>query len=58
MIATFFGQEGLGSSAALALSLLIGFGFGVALEQAGFGSSRRLAEQQAALAAIEQLDSK
>ena len=43
MIATFFGQEGLGSSAALALSLLIGFGFGVALEQAGFGSSRRLA---------------
>jgi thiosulfate/3-mercaptopyruvate sulfurtransferase len=43
MISTFFGQDGLGSNAALALSLLLGFGFGVALEQAGFGSSRRLA---------------
>lgn len=43
MIATFFGQDGLGSNAALLLSLLLGFGFGVALEQAGFGSSRRLA---------------
>ncbi len=43
MITTFFGQEGLGSNAALVLSLVLGFGFGVALEQAGFGSSRRLA---------------
>lgn len=43
MISTFFGQGGLGSNAALAMSLLLGFGFGVALEQAGFGSSRRLA---------------
>jgi 3-mercaptopyruvate sulfurtransferase SseA len=43
MITTFFGQDGLGSNGALALSLLLGFGFGVALEQAGFGSSRRLA---------------
>jgi thiosulfate/3-mercaptopyruvate sulfurtransferase len=43
MITTFFGQDALGSNAALILSLLLGFGFGVALEQAGFGSSRRLA---------------
>jgi len=43
MITTFFGQDSLGSNAALVLSLLLGFGFGVALEQAGFGSSRRLA---------------
>jgi len=43
MISTFFGQDGLGSNAALVLSLLLGFGFGFALEQAGFGSSRRLA---------------
>ena len=43
MITTFFGQDGLGSNAALLLSLLLGFGFGFALEQAGFGSSRRLA---------------
>ena len=43
MITTFFGQDGLGSSAAFVLSLLLGFGFGFALEQAGFGSSRRLA---------------
>jgi len=40
VITTFFGQDGLGSNAALVLSLLLGFGFGVALEQAGFGSSR------------------
>ncbi len=43
MITTLFGQDGLGSSAAFILSLLLGFGFGFALEQAGFGSSRRLA---------------
>lgn len=43
MITTFFGQDGLGSSGAFALSVLLGFGFGFALEQAGFGSSRRLA---------------
>jgi len=43
MITTFFGQDGLGSNAALMLSMLLGIGFGVALEQAGFGSSRRLA---------------
>ena len=43
MITTFFGQDVLGSNAALMLALLLGFGFGVALEKAGFGSSRRLA---------------
>ncbi|MBM3858140.1 MAG: sulfurtransferase [Verrucomicrobia bacterium] len=43
MIATFFGQDALSSNAAFVLSLLLGFGFGFALEQAGFGSSRRLA---------------
>lgn len=43
MITTFFGQDGLGSSAAFLGALLLGFGFGFALEQAGFGSSRRLA---------------
>lgn len=43
MITTFFGQDGLGSGTAFLLSLLLGFGFGFALEQAGFGSSRRLA---------------
>lgn len=43
MITTFFGHDALGSSTAFVLSLLLGFGFGFALEQAGFGSSRRLA---------------
>jgi len=33
MITTFFGQDGLGSNAAFVLSLLLGFGFGFALEQ-------------------------
>ena len=42
MITTFFGSDGLGSSAALVVSLLVGFGFGFALERAGFGSSRKL----------------
>ncbi len=42
MITTFFGGDALDSGAALAVSLLIGFGFGFALERAGFGSSRKL----------------
>ncbi len=43
MITTFFGDGALDSSAALVVSLLVGFGFGFALERAGFGSSKRLA---------------
>ncbi len=43
MITTFFGSDALGSSAALVVSLLLGFGFGFALERAGFGSSKKLA---------------
>jgi len=43
MITTFFGGNALGSSAALVVSLLLGFGFGFALERAGFGSSKKLA---------------
>ena len=43
MIETFFGQNTLDSSQAFLWSFLIGGVFGVALEQAGFGSSRRLA---------------
>jgi len=42
MITTFFGNDALGSSTAMAVSLLVGFGFGFALERAGFGSSRKL----------------
>jgi 3-mercaptopyruvate sulfurtransferase SseA len=42
MITTFFGTDTLGSSTALVVSLLVGFGFGFALERAGFGSSRKL----------------
>lgn len=42
MISTFFGSDALGSNAALILSLILGFGFGFALERAGFGSSRKL----------------
>ena len=42
MITTFFGTDTLSSSAALVVSLLVGFGFGFALERAGFGSSRKL----------------
>ena len=42
MITTFFGTDTLGSNAALVVSLLVGFGFGFALERAGFGSSRKL----------------
>lgn len=43
MIETFFGNGTLDSSTAFLVSLFIGMAFGVALEQAGFGSSRRLA---------------
>ncbi|TWT98772.1 YeeE/YedE thiosulfate transporter family protein [Neorhodopirellula pilleata] len=43
MIETFYGTESLGSPLAWFAALLIGVGFGFALERAGFGSSRRLA---------------
>lgn len=43
MINTFFSSGTLDSPAAFFASLLIGIAFGVALERAGFGSSRRLA---------------
>ena len=43
MIDTFFSNGTLDTPAAFAASLLIGIAFGVALERAGFGSSRRLA---------------
>jgi thiosulfate/3-mercaptopyruvate sulfurtransferase len=43
MINTFFSSGTLDSPAAFLTSLLIGLAFGVALERAGFGSSRRLA---------------
>jgi thiosulfate/3-mercaptopyruvate sulfurtransferase len=43
MINTFFESGTLSSPSAFFASLLIGIAFGVALEQAGFGSSRRLA---------------
>lgn len=43
MINTLFSQDALGTPLAFFLSLLIGFGFGYALERAGFSSSRRLA---------------
>jgi 3-mercaptopyruvate sulfurtransferase SseA len=43
MISTFFGMDALSSSAAMAAALVIGLAFGFSLEQAGFGSSRRLA---------------
>ena len=42
MIETFFGTDSLGSPLAWFAALLIGLGFGFALERAGFGSSRRL----------------
>ena len=42
MINTFFRSGTLDTPAAFLASLLIGIAFGVALEQAGFGSSRRL----------------
>ena len=43
MIDTFYGLERLDSSGAWLAALIIGFFFGLALERAGFGSSRRLA---------------
>jgi len=43
MIETFFKAGTLNTPAAFLASLLIGIAFGVALEKAGFGSSRRLA---------------
>jgi thiosulfate/3-mercaptopyruvate sulfurtransferase len=43
MINTLFSQDALGTPLAFFLSLLIGCGFGFALERAGFSSSRRLA---------------
>jgi hypothetical protein len=43
MINTLFSQDALGTPVAFFLSLLVGFGFGYALERAGFSSSRRLA---------------
>ena len=42
MIKTFYGVGALDSAGALFTALLIGFFFGLALERAGFGSSRRL----------------
>lgn len=43
MINTLYSLDALGASRAFFLALLIGFGFGFALERAGFSSSRRLA---------------
>ena len=43
MIETFYGSDTLNSPGALFIALVIGFFFGLALERAGFGSSRRLA---------------
>ncbi len=43
MIETFFGQGALSTASAHLAALVIGVFFGFALEQAGFGSSRRLA---------------
>jgi len=42
MINTFFGANSLDTTAALISALIIGILFGISLEQAGFGSSRRL----------------
>lgn len=42
MIETLFGLDRLATPAAFLLALLFGLAFGFALEQAGFGSSRRL----------------
>ncbi|UCG15636.1 MAG: YeeE/YedE family protein [Phycisphaerales bacterium] len=43
MIETLFAQDALATPMAFGLALLIGVAFGLVLEQAGFGSSRRLA---------------
>ncbi|MBF0118498.1 MAG: YeeE/YedE family protein [Desulfobacterales bacterium] len=42
MIKTFYGLDMLNSGSAFFISLFIGFFFGLTLERAGFGSSRRL----------------
>lgn len=42
ILSTFFGADLLGSASALVVAGLLGVAFGVFLEQAGFGSSRRL----------------
>lgn len=43
MIRTFYGLGTLDTASAFFAALIIGFFFGLALERAGFGSSRRLA---------------
>jgi hypothetical protein len=43
MIETFYGLDTLDTPKAFLVALLIGCAFGFSLEQAGFGSSRRLA---------------
>lgn len=43
MIETFYGSDSLTTSAAFLSAFIIGIAFGWCLEQAGFGSSRRLA---------------
>ena len=43
MINTLYGLDTLGAPQAFLLALLLGVGFGFALERAGFSSSRRLA---------------
>ncbi len=43
MLDTLYSTDALGTTRAFFLALLIGFGFGFALERAGFSSSRRLA---------------
>ncbi len=43
MISTLYSQDALGTPVAFFVALLIGIGFGFALERAGFSSSRRLA---------------
>ncbi|MEW6078671.1 MAG: DUF6691 family protein [Thermodesulfobacteriota bacterium] len=43
MISTFFGLDALSTPGAMFVAFVIGLAFGFSLEQAGFGSSRRLA---------------
>lgn len=43
MVSTFFGADRLDTAAAFGAALVLGVFFGLALERAGFGSSRRLA---------------
>ncbi|MBU0988654.1 MAG: YeeE/YedE family protein, partial [Proteobacteria bacterium] len=42
MISTYYGLDALGGGGAFFAALVIGFFFGLALERAGFGSSRRI----------------